>query len=126
MSLAYRIAKNWTLPIASLVLAVSLLGLVVGLDLLVYVSLDAQAVISATLREWKLWILILGAIGALVGAYYVGDQVLKRRKFERLLRTDKKSDFVAARKDLEDLARRLPDRYRPRFLEKEASFRSKR
>jgi hypothetical protein len=117
MSVTYRIAKNYTLHVALVILVASAVGLVI---FFVPGALpDSARPILGTLG---LWIPILGGLGALIGGWYVAEQLWKRRKFEKLLKTDKRSDFVASRKDLEDLAKALPDRYKPRIAEKEAQF----
>jgi hypothetical protein len=126
MSVTYKIAKNYTLPLSVVVLILSVVGLVLGLNFLDFVAASLAVQIRAALGPWTLWVLILSGMGLLVGGWYVGEQVVKRRKFERLIATDKRSDFTSSRKELDDLARTLPDSYRPRILEKEASFKSKR
>lgn len=124
MSVAYRIAKNYTLPLAAVLLVVSLVGLAIGLGL--FEQLGFADVSRELLRVAGLWVLILSALGLLIGGWYVAEQLWNRRKFERLIATDKRSEFTSSRKDLDDLARRLPDSYRPRIKEKEAAFGSKR
>lgn len=122
MSLWYKIARNYTLPLAALVLAASVLGLVVSLGLLGYAAPSLNDQVIGALGAWALWVTILGALGVLVGGWYVAEQVYLRRKFERLLGTDKRSEFVSSRKGLDDIAKRLPESYKPRIKEKEAHF----
>lgn len=126
MSVLYKLAKNFTLPISAVILAASVAGVVVGLGVIGYVASDLNNDVQAGLGPWSLWVLILGVLGLLIGGWYVAEQLYKRRKFQKLLATDKRSDFVGARKELDELARRLPDRYKPRIVEKEAAFRSRR
>ena len=128
---AYKLVKNYTLPLAAVVLLLSVVGLVLGFHLLQYVNpaTDLQATKPLGVGPGSGWDQLLGivaAFGALLGAWYVGEQVVARRKFERLLDTDKRSEFVSNRKDLEQLTKRLPDHFKPRFAEKEASFKSSR
>lgn len=122
MSVWYKIARNYTLPLAALVLVASVLGLVVSLGLLAYVAPTVNDQVISALGAWALWVTILGALGVLMGGWYVGEQVYLRRKFERLVGTDKRSEFVSSRKDLDDIAKRLPESYKPRIKEKEAQF----
>ena len=77
-------------------------------------------------QDWNVLFMILGPVLLITGAFYAGEQLLLRRRFERLLDTTKKSEFVSRRKDLEDLARRLPTSYRSRIEQKEAMFRTTR
>ena len=76
--------------------------------------------------DYNLILLILGPILVIMGGFYVGEQVVLRRRFERLLDTPKRSEFTSRRRTLEDLARRLPDGFSSRIEEKESEFKSKR
>ena len=77
-------------------------------------------------QDWNVLLMIVGPVLLVTGAFYGGEQLVLRRRFDRLIDTAKKSEFVSNRKDLEDLAKRLPTGYRRRVEEKEASFRSLR
>jgi hypothetical protein len=72
--------------------------------------------------DFNLVLMIAGPIVLLSGAWYLGENIADRVRFEKLMKTDKKSDFAKNRKDLEDLARDLPDSYRKRIKEKEKVF----
>ena len=77
-------------------------------------------------QDWNILFMILGPVLLITGAFYAGEQLLLRRRFERMIATTKKSEFVRDRKELEDLAKRLPTGSRHRVLETEESFRSMR
>jgi hypothetical protein len=62
----------------------------------------------------------------IIGGFYFGEQLVLRRRFERLLDTPRKSEFSTRRRDLEDLAKRLPDTFRQRIDAKESEFGSRR
>ena len=76
--------------------------------------------------NYNLILFILGPILLLTGAFYFGEQLILRRRFERLLDTPKRSEFSSRRRDLEDLARRLPEGYGARIEAKESEFKTKR
>jgi len=76
--------------------------------------------------DYNLFVVILGPILLVMGGFYIGEQVMLRRRFDELLDTSKKSEFTARRRDLQDLARRLPDDFRGRIEAKENEFRAKR
>jgi hypothetical protein len=127
MASLYKFFKNYTLPLAAVLLVVSLVGLAIGFHLLTFVSASLDAQLAGPLRGgWDQMVAFLAALGALVGGWYVAEQAYNRRRFEKLMATDKRSEFADSRKDLEDLARRLPDRYKPRIAEKESQFKSSR
>lgn len=123
MGVGYKVLKNYMLPISGVVFAVSLVGAVLGFDVVGSLDRGAGASLRAPLTaDWWLLVALVSAFAALIGGWYFGEQLWIRRKFEKLIGTDKRSDFVSSRKDLEDLARRLPDSYKPRIKEKEAQF----
>lgn len=76
--------------------------------------------------DWNLVLLIVGPILLIWGGFWVGEQVVLRRRFERMLDTPKRSEFSARRSELETLSKRLPDGYKKRIAAKEAEFVSKR
>ncbi len=81
---------------------------------------------GADAEGYNLLFMLLGTLFLIGGGWYFGEQLVLRRRFERLISTAKKSDFVSHRKDLDELASRLPRGYRGRIEEKENSFRSLR
>lgn len=71
-------------------------------------------------------ILMIGAPILLVSAgWYMGEQIVKRRRFEKLFETTKKSDFARNRKDMEEAARDLPDSYRQRIRDREKEIKER-
>jgi hypothetical protein len=72
------------------------------------------------------WVMIVAPLILLTGGWYAGEQLVLRRKFEKLLETPKKSEFLQNKKELEDIAKQLPDGYWARVEMKESEFKSKR
>jgi hypothetical protein len=131
MGIGYKVVRNYTLPISAVVLVLSVVGLVLGFHLLLFVAPATELSVTKPLgiapgSGWDQWVAFLSVLGLLMGGWYVGEQLMKRRKFEKLLSTDKRSEFAESRKELEDLAKSLPERYKPRISEKEAEFKSRR
>lgn len=77
-------------------------------------------------EDWNLVVMIVGPIVLISGGFYVGEQFVLRRRFERLIDTPKRSEFTSRRRDLEDIAKRLPDGFTSRIKEKESEFVSRR
>lgn len=76
--------------------------------------------------DYNLFVFIIGPIILIWGAWYIGEQFILRRRFETLIDTPKRSEFSSRRKDLEELARRLPEGFGERIRSKESEFASKR
>lgn len=122
-----RITKNYTMEIG---LAVAILGFLITLvswiakftelPLPLYRRLVEDT--SATAGDWNLLLVIIGPLLLIGGAWYFFEQLFLRRRFEKLLATSQKSAFTKNKREIEDIARRLPDRYYSRIAEKEAQF----
>lgn len=91
-----------------------------------YRNLVCAGATAGACEDWNLWVLVVAPLVLLTGGFYAGEQVRMRRRFRQLLDTNKKSEFLHNRRDLEDLARRLPKRFEERIEEKEGEFRSNR
>lgn len=81
---------------------------------------------STSEGDWNLLVRVVAPIVLLVGIWYVGEQLLARRKFNRLMGVDKKSDFSKNVTTLTETAKKLPKRYEEQLQEKERSFKSRR
>lgn len=119
MGLGYKFLKNYMLPFSGVFLALSAVGLLLSLT-------DLVPEYRALVRDFNIWVLIISAFVLLVAAWYFGEQLYLRRKFSKALSPEKKSDMVSARKQAEDIARRLPDSYRKRVEAADWAPRSKR
>jgi hypothetical protein len=85
-----------------------------------------DALVNRQEGNYNLILLIAGPIVLIMGIFYFGEQLVLRRRFERLLDTPKRSEFSSRRRDLEDLARRLPEGFMAKIEAKESEFKSKR
>lgn len=72
--------------------------------------------------DYNLILFIGGPILLIIGGFYFGEQLVLRRRFDRMIDTPKKSEFASRRRDLEDLAKRLPDAYNKKIKAKDAEF----
>lgn len=85
-----------------------------------------QSLVARPEGDYNLILFIVGPLMLIIGGFYFGEQLMLRRRFERLLDTPKRSEFAGRRKDLDDLAKRLPSKFESRIDEKESEFKSKR
>src|SRR5581483_8596594 len=109
-------------------LVVGVIGLV--LTVLAYLDIFVTPTPSALQRydglvhrsegNYNTLLSIVGPIMLIIGGFYFGEQLVLRRRFEKLLDTPKRSEFSSRRKDLEDLAKRLPDKFGDRISAKES------
>lgn len=122
--------KNHMMEIGSVL---AIVGLVLTVISFSHAFLDAPSwldwyndLVNRPEGNYNLILLIVGPIVLIMGAFYAGEQIVLRRRFERLLDTPKRSEFTSRRRDLEDLARRLPDHFGKRIREKEGEFVTRR
>lgn len=129
--------RNHVLEIGSVVLVVGLVLTILSFTdnwvhpapawLTWYHNLTHPASVSGSANgDYNLIALIVGPILLIMGGFYVGEQVVLRRRFERMLDTPQKSEFAKRRRDLEDLAKRLPSNFEDKIEKKESEFKSKR
>ena len=126
-----RWTKNHRLELGAVLFLIGLLGTIFA----IVENLDGRApgwlrwyedLVRRPEGNFNLILLIVAPVILIWGAVWLGEQLVYRRRFERLLDTPKKSEFVARRSEIEDVARRLPDGYKERISEKEDQFVSKR
>ena len=85
-----------------------------------------EGVVDQGGADYNLIVFIVGPILLIWGAWYIGEQIIYRRRFEKLIDTPKRSEFTSRRRELEETARRLPAPFMQRIREKESEFVSKR
>jgi hypothetical protein len=71
---------------------------------------------------WGWWLLIPSPIVFIFGIFYFSDQIVKRRKFKRLLSITSKAMFIKNLPELEDLVLDLPEKYRKKVEERKSFF----
>ncbi|MCI4367651.1 MAG: DUF3198 domain-containing protein [Thermoplasmata archaeon] len=76
--------------------------------------------------NYNLIFVIAGPIVTIIGAYLVGAYYLARRKFEHLMLTKSKAEFLRNIPDLEDILWELTPEDEQRYAEKKADLRVRR
>lgn len=117
-------ARKHMLEIGGIVLAVGLVFVVLSFTRDTSYALGAYK--SAVPKDWNQWVMVLSPVLSVVGGWYFGEQVVLRRRYHRLLSAEKKSDFQRNRRELEELARRLPPAYEQAVEDKATDFKSLR
>lgn len=67
--------------------------------------------ILGTIGDWIVWFVVVGPLLAVIGGWYFGDLIRKRREFARLMDVPSKARFVRNQERLEELAWYLPSSY---------------
>lgn len=126
-----RWTKNHMLELGAVLLVIGLVGTIIA-----FVDNFAdttpswlrwyEELVTRPQGDFNLILLIVAPILLIWGGFWVGEQIVLRRRFERLLDTPKRSEFAARRPQIEEVTKRLPDGYKRRINEKESEFVSKR
>jgi len=74
-------------------------------------------------ENWNLVFIVVGPIIAIIGAYFVGAYYVARRKFEHLMVTKSKAEFLRNIPELEDLLWDLTPADEARYQTKRAELR---
>lgn len=119
--------KNHMLEIGAVV---GVLGLILTIISFTYSFADTtpgwlkgyDTLVNRAEGNYNLILFIAGPLMLIIGGFYFGEQLVLRRRFERMIDTPKKSEFVSRRRDLEDLSKRLPDQYGKRIRQKEGEL----
>ena len=77
------------------------------------------------LGNWGWWILISAPFILIVGIWYLFDQIMVRKKFNKLVSPNSKANFVKNISEIEESIWKLSGRYRERFEEKKKKFKIK-
>ena len=75
--------------------------------------------------EWGWWILIFAPFILTAGIWYFFDQIMARKKFNKLISTNSKANFVKNIGEIEEVVWKLSIKYRERFEEKKKKFKIK-
>jgi Protein of unknown function (DUF3198) len=122
----YRLA----LSIFVFVLGIALITLAIGYFSPLGTAAPFSQVNSVTApnnsTNYNLIFVIAGPIIFLLGAYFVGVYYLARRKFEHLMETKSKAEFLRNLPELEDLLWDLTPKDEIRYAEKKADLRVRR
>lgn len=76
--------------------------------------------------NWNRFVQVVAPIVLVSGAWYLGEQLLARRKFNRMIDTESKSEFQRNLDELEETAGKLPQRFKERLEDKREEFVSRR
>lgn len=81
---------------------------------------------GGTEANWNKAVMLVSGVVFATGAWYLGEQIVARRKFNRLIGMEKKSEFQQNLDSLRETVKKLPQEYEERFEEKSEEFTSRR
>lgn len=115
-----RLWKEHVAELSIVLLIIGLVTLIFGLLGMVWTEnlIDTLGV-SEDLLSWSLYILIVGFILTLTGAFYFYDFMRNKRFLLEELETKKRSEFIKNHAELKNAARHLPTKYQDMLAEKE-------
>jgi MFS-type transporter involved in bile tolerance (Atg22 family) len=121
-----RIWKEYIFGISIALLIVGMVTFIFGvLGTFFKDTLTGFLTLDETILAWSLYVLIIGAVVALTGGYYLYSFLKNKRFLLKELETKKRSEFMKNHAELKTAARHLPSKYQFMFSEKEKEFRIK-
>lgn len=122
-----RVLQSQRLPLSILVLAVGVLLTILAAGYFTPLSQYAPfpSINSGTAQpnaNYNLVFVIAGPIVVIIGAYLVGAYYLARHRFEHLMMTRSKAEFLRNLPELEDLLWELTPTDEERYAEKKANM----
>lgn len=104
--------KNYQLPIYLVLGAIGVTILFVSTnDLILHVNSIKSLITFQSLGNWLYWIFALGLLLAMVFLYMFYKIIQDTKKFEKLINSNSKQNFVTNLKELEKLSRSLGRKY---------------
>ena len=115
------------------IMGISILLLIIGLVILIFGILGMwfddflinTFALNQDLLSWSLYLLLIGAVVALIGVYYLYDFLKNKRFLLEEIDTNKRSEFLKNHTKLRTAARHLPSKYQEMLSEKEKELRVK-
>lgn len=115
------------------IMGISILLLIIGLVILIFGILGMwfddflinTFALNQDLLSWSLYLLLIGAVVALIGVYYLYDFLKNKRFLLEEIDTNKRSEFLKNHTKLRTAARHLPSKYQDMLSEKEKELRVK-
>lgn len=119
-----RMWKEHVAEISIVLLIIGLVTLIFGILGMIWTeNLIDMLGINEELLSWSLYILIVGFILTLAGAFYFYDFMRNKRFLLDELETNKRSEFMKNHAELKNAARHLPTKYQDMLAEKEDELR---
>ncbi|RLF36155.1 MAG: hypothetical protein DRN00_01935 [Thermoplasmata archaeon] len=112
--------RELRLPVTILMLIVGLILLLTGIIWIWFPRISAGLLseLANSLANWNYYGLVVGIILLISGIWYLYDFIKKRKTLLEKMKTDRRSEFVKRRKELEKIAKSLPRKYEKMLLEK--------
>lgn len=75
--------------------------------------------LSRFFGDWNYYLIVVGIVLLFVGGWYSYDYIKKKRYLLEEIKTDRKSEFVKKKAELEGIVKSLPKKYERMLREKE-------
>ena len=122
LSKLQRLFREYTLEINLFGTVAS--GILLLIGILMFMPDYAPSLVGAAsqMGDWKYWLFIIAPLFFMICSFYLGDIILKGRKFDKLVNTTSKANFVRNMDDIEYLAWKLTERHAKIVDEKKKEF----
>jgi len=112
--------REYVLILSVILFILGLFLFVVGL--LYYVARDLDPQMLRNIIDWNAYVLVFGLVVWFFGAYYLYSYFKKRKFVLEELKTNKRSELLKKRVELQATVKHLPSKYKRLLEEKEAEL----
>ena len=116
-----KIWREIRLPASLLIFVIGLVFLISSVVWLFFreTNLSLISNLSRFFGYWNYYLIVVGIVLLFVGGWYSYDYIKKKRYLLEEIKTERKSEFVKKRAELEAIVKKLPKKYERMLREKE-------
>jgi len=116
-----KIWREIRLPASLLILILGIIFFVSSVVWLFFreADLGLASKLSSFFGDWNYYLIVVSIVLLFVGGWYSYDYIKKRKYLLEELKTDRKSELVKKKAELESIVKRLPKKYERMLREKE-------
>ena len=116
-----KIWREIRLPASLLIFVIGLVFLISSVVWLFFreTNLSLISNLSRFFGYWNYYLIVVGIVLLFVGGWYSYDYIKKKRYLLEEIKTERKSEFVKKKAELEAIVKKLPKKYERMLREKE-------
>ena len=116
-----KIWREIRLPASLLILILGIIFFVSSVVWLFFreADLGLASNLSSFFGDWNYYLIVVSIVLLFVGGWYSYDYIKKRKYLLEELKTDRKSELVKKKAELESIVKRLPKKYERMLREKD-------
>jgi len=122
-----KILREIIAPLSVVLIVLGALSFLMGAIWIWFSNVEIWVLSSIveSLNNWNYYLFVIGIVLLITGAWYLYDFFRKRKFLLDEIKTDKRSDLVKRKAELEDIVKRLPRKYEKMLEDKKRELKIK-